>query len=87
MSDPAKYRSREEVQKVRQERDPIDRIKEQLLGAGGDGIDEARLKEIDKEIKAIVTDAADFAQSDGEPDASELTTDVYAAHPAATAVA
>ncbi len=75
MSDPAKYRSREEVQKVRQERDPIDRIKEIMLNGGG--IDEARLKEIDKEIKAIVTEAADFAQSDPEPDPSELYTDVY----------
>jgi pyruvate dehydrogenase E1 component alpha subunit len=79
MSDPAKYRSKEEVQKVRQERDPIDRCKEQLLAGAGDGIDEARLKEIDKEIKAIVTEAADFAQSDPEPDPAELTTDVYAA--------
>jgi pyruvate dehydrogenase E1 component alpha subunit len=78
MSDPAKYRSKEEVQKVRQERDPIDRIKEQLLAASGDGIDELRLKEIDKEIKAIVTEAADFAQSDPEPDAAELLTDVHA---------
>jgi pyruvate dehydrogenase E1 component alpha subunit len=83
MSDPAKYRSKEEVQKVRQERDPIDRIKEQLLAASGDGIDELRLKEIDKEIKAIVTEAADFAQSDPEPDPAELTTDIYTAHPAA----
>jgi pyruvate dehydrogenase E1 component alpha subunit len=79
MSDPAKYRSKEEVQKVRQERDPIDRCKEQLLAGAGGGIDEARLKEIDKEIKAIVTEAADFAQSDPEPDPAELTTDVYAA--------
>jgi pyruvate dehydrogenase E1 component subunit alpha len=85
MSDPAKYRSKEEVQKVRQERDPIDRIKEQLLGGPEGGIDEARLKEIDKAIKAIVTEAADFAQSDPEPDPAELTTDVYADQPAAAA--
>jgi len=84
MSDPAKYRSKEEVQKMRQERDPIDRVKGQLLG-GGDGVDEARLKEIDKEIKAIVTEAADFAQNDPEPDAAELTTDVYADPPPAAA--
>jgi pyruvate dehydrogenase E1 component alpha subunit len=76
MSDPAKYRSKEEVQKVRQERDPIDRIKEQLLEM--DGIDETRLKEVDREIKAIVTEAADFAQNDPEPDPAELYTDVYA---------
>jgi pyruvate dehydrogenase E1 component alpha subunit len=76
MSDPAKYRSKEEVQKVRQERDPIDRIKEQLLEL--EGIDETRLKEVDREIKAIVTEAADFAQSEPEPDPAELYTDVYA---------
>ncbi len=76
MSDPAKYRSKEEVQKVRQERDPIDRVKPQLLAF--DEIDEARLKAVDREIKAIVTEAADFAQSDPEPDPAELYTDVYA---------
>ena len=76
MSDPAKYRSKEEVQKVRQERDPIDRIKEQLLEL--EDIDETRLKEVDREIKAIVTEAADFAQNDPEPDPAELYTDVYA---------
>jgi pyruvate dehydrogenase E1 component alpha subunit len=76
MSDPAKYRSKEEVQKVRQERDPIDRIKELLLADAK--IDEAQLKAIDREIKAVVTDAADFAQSDPEPDPGELHTDVYA---------
>jgi pyruvate dehydrogenase E1 component alpha subunit len=84
MSDPAKYRSKEEVQKMRQEHDPIDHVKEQLLG-GGNGDDEARLKEIDKEIKAIVTEAADFAQNDPEPDPAELTTDVYADQPPAAA--
>jgi pyruvate dehydrogenase E1 component alpha subunit len=76
MSDPAKYRTKEEVQKVRQERDPIERIKEQMVADAG--IDEARLKEIDREIKAVVTEAADFAQSDPEPDPAELYTDVYA---------
>ncbi len=76
MSDPAKYRTKEEVQKVRQERDPIERIKEQMVA--GAGIDEARLKEIDREIKAIVTEAANFAQSDPEPDPAELFTDIYA---------
>ena len=84
MSDPAKYRSKEEVQKMRQEHDPIDHVKEQLLG-GGNGIDEARLREIDKEIKAIVTEAADFAQSDPEPDPAELTTDIYAGQAPAAA--
>jgi len=77
MSDPAKYRSKEEVQKVRTERDPIERLRALLLGR--DGIDEARLKALDKEVKEIVSEAADFAQQSPEPDASELTTDVYAA--------
>ncbi|WP_420404944.1 pyruvate dehydrogenase (acetyl-transferring) E1 component subunit alpha [Nisaea sp.] len=73
MSDPAKYRTKEEVNKMRQEHDPIDHLRATLLEMG---IDEDELKGIDKEIKAIVTDAADFAQSSPEPDASELYTDV-----------
>ena len=73
MSDPAKYRTKEEVNKMRQEHDPIDHLRATLLDAG---IDEDELKGIDKEIKAIVTDAADFAQSSPEPDPSELYTDV-----------
>jgi len=75
MSDPAKYRSKEEVAKVRKESDPIDLIRDRILG--GKVTDEARLKEIDKEIKQIVTSAADFAQESREPDPSELFTDVY----------
>jgi len=74
MSDPAKYRTRDEVKKTREERDPIDMTKARLLGEGW--IDEAGLKAIDKEIKAIVADAADFAQTSPEPDPSELYTDV-----------
>jgi pyruvate dehydrogenase E1 component alpha subunit len=74
MSDPAKYRSKEEVSKMRTEHDPIDQIKKRLLEGGG--VDEARLKEIDKEVKAIVTEAAEFAQNSPEPDPSELYTDV-----------
>jgi pyruvate dehydrogenase E1 component alpha subunit len=77
MSDPAKYRSKEEVQKVRQERDPIERLRAVLLD---DGVsDENALKEIDKEVKAIVSKAADFSQTSPEPDPSELYTDVYVA--------
>ena len=76
MSDPAKYRTKEEVQKVRQEQDPIDRLKSRLLANGG--ADETRLKEIDREIKAIVTEAAEFAQNSPEPDLAELTTNIYA---------
>ncbi|HLI12781.1 MAG TPA: pyruvate dehydrogenase (acetyl-transferring) E1 component subunit alpha [Alphaproteobacteria bacterium] len=74
MSDPAKYRSREEVQKVRQERDPIERLRGHLLERGL--VDEDGLKQIDREIKDIVTAAADFAQQSPEPDPAELYTDV-----------
>ncbi len=76
MSDPAKYRTRDEVQKMRAEHDPIDHLKERLL-ADGD-VSEDDLKAIDKEIKDIVSDAADFAQESPEPDAEELYTKVYA---------
>lgn len=76
MSDPAKYRSKEEVQKMRAEHDAIDRVKDMILKAGA--MDEAGLKEIDKEIKARVSDAATFAQECPEPDLSELYTDVLA---------
>jgi pyruvate dehydrogenase E1 component alpha subunit len=75
MSDPAKYRTKEEVQKTRQERDPIERLRAVLLAQ--DGVDEARLKEIDRQVKDIVSEAADFAQTSPEPDPSELTADVY----------
>ncbi|MGC2854271.1 pyruvate dehydrogenase (acetyl-transferring) E1 component subunit alpha [Novispirillum sp. DQ9] len=74
MSDPAKYRSKEEVSKMRTEHDPIDQVKNRLLELGA--IDEAGLKEIDKEVKAIVTEAAEFAQNSPEPDPAELYTDV-----------
>jgi pyruvate dehydrogenase E1 component alpha subunit len=74
MSDPAKYRTREEVEKVREERDPIERarvrILEQKLAS------ETELKAIDSEIRAAVNEAADFAQTTPEPDPSELWTDV-----------
>ncbi|MGZ8418714.1 MAG: thiamine pyrophosphate-dependent enzyme, partial [Allosphingosinicella sp.] len=73
MSDPAKYRSREEVQSVREKSDPIDHAKRELekLGVGED-----ELKAIDKDIKAIVAESADFAEQAPEPEASELYTDV-----------
>ncbi len=76
MSDPAKYRTREEVQKMREERDPIDRVRELLLTGGHASDDD--LKAIDKEIKAIVNEAAEFSKESPEPDVSELWTDVYA---------
>ena len=74
MSDPAKYRTKEEVNKMRQEHDPIDLVKAKLLD--GKGASEDQLKEIDKEVKAIVAEAADFSQKSPEPDPSELYTDV-----------
>lgn len=74
MSDPAKYRTRDEVTKTRSERDPIDMVKNRLIEEEW-ATDDA-LKSIDKEIKLIVADAAEFAQTSPEPDASELYTDV-----------
>ena len=76
MSDPAKYRTRDEVNDVRQHHDPIDHAKARLLDEGW--ADEAGLKAIDKEVRAIIADAADFAQGSPEPDASALMTDVLA---------
>jgi pyruvate dehydrogenase E1 component alpha subunit len=73
MSDPAKYRSREEVQGVREKRDPIEHAKAELMGMG---MDEAELKAIDKRMRALVSEAADFAENSPEPDMSELYTDV-----------
>ena len=77
MSDPAKYRSKDEVATMRAERDPIEQVKNRILEKRY-GTEES-LKEIENEIRAIVTEAADFATSDPEPDASELYTDIYAA--------
>ncbi len=74
MSDPAKYRSKDEVQKMRSERDPIEQVRERLLEQKWASEDD--LKEIDKQVRDIVADAADFAQSDPEPDAAELWTDI-----------
>lgn len=74
MSDPAKYRTRDEVKGVRDEQDPIDAAKKCLLDEGW--ADQDDLKAIDKEIKAIVAEAAQFAQDSPEPDPSELYTDV-----------
>ena len=73
MSDPAKYRSREEVQSVREKSDPIDGCKEDLLAMG---VKEDDLKAIEKEIRAIVNASAEFAEQAPEPDLSELYTDV-----------
>lgn len=74
MSDPAKYRSKDEVTKYRQERDPIEQVRNRLLAAGV--VTEDDLKAIETDIRAIVTEAADFATNDPEPDPSELWTDI-----------
>lgn len=76
MSDPAKYRTREEVDEVRKTRDPIDHLRERLeaIGAG----DEAALAAIDADVKAVVAEAVEFARTSPEPDPSALYTDVYA---------
>ncbi|QOZ25866.1 pyruvate dehydrogenase (acetyl-transferring) E1 component subunit alpha [Bradyrhizobium sp. CCBAU 51753] len=74
MSDPAKYRTREEVEKVRHDQDPIEQVRNRLLEAK---VSEQDLKAIDAEVREIVNAAADFAQHDPEPDPSELYTDVY----------
>ena len=73
MSDPAKYRTREEVQGVREKSDPIEKAKADLVGMG---VSEDRLKDIDKRIRATVAEAADFAESSPEPGPQELYTDV-----------
>jgi pyruvate dehydrogenase E1 component alpha subunit len=74
MSDPAKYRSKDELQKMRSEHDPIEQVRERLLSNKWASEDE--LKAIDKDVREVVADAADFAQSDPEPDVSELWTDI-----------
>ena len=76
MSDPAKYRTREEVQKMKEERDPINNLREKLLKYKS--INEDILKSIDKEIKVIISDAATFSIEGNEPNLSELWTDIYA---------
>ena len=75
MSDPQKYRTREEIEEVRKNRDPIEHLQDVLEANGW--ADEAALKAIDAEVKAIVADAAEFARTSPEPDPSELYTDVY----------
>ncbi len=76
MSDPAKYRSKDEVATMRAEHDPIEQVKARILEKQYGS--EESLKAIETEVRAIVTEAADFATADAEPDASELWTDIYA---------
>lgn len=73
MSDPAKYRSREEVQSVREKSDPIEHAKRDLEAMG---VTEESLKALEKDIRKIVNEAADFAETAPEPDLAELYTDV-----------
>jgi pyruvate dehydrogenase E1 component alpha subunit len=73
MSDPAKYRTRDEVDKIRKTSDPIENIKELLIKHG---TNEEMIKEIDTEIKATIADAANFAQESPEPSPEELFTDI-----------
>jgi pyruvate dehydrogenase E1 component alpha subunit len=75
MSDPAKYRPKEEVDKVRTEHDPIEQVRSRLLKKSF--ASEEALKKIDAEVRAVVNEAAEFATSDAEPDPAELYTDVY----------
>jgi len=74
MSDPAKYRTREEVDEMRKGHDPIDHLGARIIEAGA--ATEAELKEIDREIRARIAEAADFATSAPEPEAAELWTDI-----------
>ncbi len=74
MSDPAKYRTREEVQKMRDQQDPIEQVRTRLVKEHG--VTEDDLKAVDAKIRAVVAEAADFAQADPEPDPSELWTDI-----------
>ncbi len=74
MSDPAKYRTKEEVQKMRSEQDPIEQVKTRILDSKFATEDD--LKAIDKKVRDIVAESADFAQADLEPDVSELYTDI-----------
>ena len=76
MSDPAKYRTRDEVDEVRKTRDPIDLLRDRIEKAKL--ATEEDFKAIDAEVKAIVADAAEFARTSPEPDPKELWTDVYA---------
>ena len=73
MSDPAKYRTRDEVQAMRDQHDPVAAARARLLALG---VAEAALKQAEDETRALVQDAADFAQSSPEPDPAELWTDV-----------
>ena len=73
MSDPAKYRTRDEVDKIRKTSDPIANIKSLLNKMG---IEDKTLKDIDTDIKSVIAEAAKFAQDSPEPSEDELFTDI-----------
>ena len=75
MSDPAKYRTRDEVNKIKEERDPIDNLRSYLIS--NNISTDSELKDIDKRIKDAISDAANFAISSDIPDDNELWTDIY----------
>jgi pyruvate dehydrogenase E1 component alpha subunit len=74
MSDPAKYRSKDEVQRMREEHDPIEQVRRRLIDQWK--LSEDELKAVDAKVREIVNEAAEFATNDPEPDAAELYTDV-----------
>jgi len=78
MSDPAKYRKREEVKTVRQQQDPINMLRDRLLERGI--ADEAQLKKINAEVLAQIEEATQFAENSSEPEPAELMTDIYVEH-------
>ena len=73
MSDPGRYRTRDEIEAMRQNRDCIEQARHKLEA---DGVAEAEIKTIDERVKALIADAAQFAQDSPEPDAAELWTDI-----------
>jgi pyruvate dehydrogenase E1 component alpha subunit len=74
MSDPAKYRTRDEVQRMREEHDPIEQVRRRLLEEHK--LSEDELKAVDAKVRTVVNEAAEFATNDPEPDPSELWTDI-----------
>ena len=74
MSDPAKYRTKDEVTRMREERDPIEQVRRRLLDRHG--VSEDELKQVDAQVRETINGAAEFASHDPEPDPSELWTDV-----------
>ncbi|MFN3483709.1 MAG: thiamine pyrophosphate-dependent enzyme, partial [Rhabdaerophilum calidifontis] len=74
MSDPAKYRTKDEVERMKNEHDPIEQVRGRLLGTHR--VPEDEIKKIDAEVRVIVNESAEFATVDPEPDASELWTDI-----------